>query len=247
MAADRGVLSGLSAGDRVRLQKAAGQLARPDPDQRRHLRRALARGERESRKARDGSLRRAAGIEVLRRAPRDATPPPVALGVGASFSSSEYGAPRKCYVCKERYLERHHFYDQLCPRCGDENHARRTATADLRGRVPLVTGARVKIGYQAALMLLRAGCRVVSLTRFPRDAAFRYAARPPLPPRRGPATHGKGGAALSGKGLEVATRSPQEEVGLGRHLGEQGRGTRLEPGAGRRSWPSPAAPPHPVA
>ena len=178
VAADRGVLSGLSAGDRVRLQKAAGQLARPDPDQRRRLRRALARGERESKKARDGSLRRAAGIEVLRRAPKDATPPPPPGGVGASPSSSEYGAPRKCYVCKERYLERHHFYDQLCPRCGDENHAHRTVTADLRGRVALVTGARVKIGYQAALMLLRAGCRVVSLTRFPRDAAFRYAREP---------------------------------------------------------------------
>ncbi len=42
----------------------------------------------------------------------------------------------------------------------------------------LVTGARVKIGYQAAILLLRAGCRVVSLTRFPRDAAARYAREP---------------------------------------------------------------------
>ena len=50
--------------------------------------------------------------------------------------------------------------------------------SDLRGRVALVTGARVKIGYQAAILLLRAGCRVVSLTRFPRDAAARYAREP---------------------------------------------------------------------
>ncbi len=42
----------------------------------------------------------------------------------------------------------------------------------------LVTGARVKIGYQAALKLLRAGATVVATTRFPHDAARRYAAEP---------------------------------------------------------------------
>jgi len=181
--ADRGILAGLSAEDRVRLQKAAGQLARPGPEERRRLRRALSRGQRESRKARDGALRGAAGIQLLRRAPRYPTPAPRGAGdgTGGSAPSPEYDVPRKCYVCKAPYRTLHHFYDQLCPRCGDENHARRVATADLRGRVAIVTGARVKIGYQAALMLLRAGCRVVSLTRFPRDAAARYAQEPDFP------------------------------------------------------------------
>jgi NAD(P)-dependent dehydrogenase (short-subunit alcohol dehydrogenase family) len=36
----------------------------------------------------------------------------------------------------------------------------------------------VKIGYQAAILLLRAGCRVIACTRFPRDAAARYAREP---------------------------------------------------------------------
>jgi NAD(P)-dependent dehydrogenase (short-subunit alcohol dehydrogenase family) len=81
-------------------------------------------------------------------------------------------------VCKAQYRRLHPFYDQMCPACGDENLARRNETADLRGRVALVTGARVKIGFQAALRLLRAGCRVVALTRFPRDAARRYAREP---------------------------------------------------------------------
>ncbi len=85
---------------------------------------------------------------------------------------------RICYVCKRYYQRLHHFYDQLCLACGDENERRRTSTADLRGRVALVTGARVKIGYQAAILLLRAGCTVVACTRFPRDAAARYAAEP---------------------------------------------------------------------
>ena len=59
--------------------------------------------------------------------------------------------------------------------CGDFNFAKRSQTADLRGRVALISGARVKIGYQAAIMLLRAGARVIVTTRFPRDAALRYA------------------------------------------------------------------------
>jgi NAD(P)-dependent dehydrogenase (short-subunit alcohol dehydrogenase family) len=38
----------------------------------------------------------------------------------------------------------------------------------------LVTGGRVKIGFQAVLKLLRAGAHVVVTTRFPRDAARRF-------------------------------------------------------------------------
>jgi len=46
---------------------------------------------------------------------------------------------------------------------------------DLRGRVALLTGGRVKIGYQAGLKLLRAGAELIVTTRFPRDSAARYA------------------------------------------------------------------------
>ncbi len=83
---------------------------------------------------------------------------------------------RNCYSCKSEYREVHFFYDGLCPSCATFNWLKRTPTADLAGRVAVITGARVKIGYHAALMLLRAGARVVVTTRFPRDAAKRYAA-----------------------------------------------------------------------
>jgi NAD(P)-dependent dehydrogenase (short-subunit alcohol dehydrogenase family) len=85
---------------------------------------------------------------------------------------------RHCYVCKKKYTTLHHFYDQMCISCGDFNFHKRTETADLRGRVALLTGGRVKIGYQAGLKLLRAGCELIVTTRFPADSARRYAAEP---------------------------------------------------------------------
>ena len=36
---------------------------------------------------------------------------------------------------------------------------------DLSGRYAVVTGARIKIGFHAALRLLRNGCSVVATTR----------------------------------------------------------------------------------
>jgi NAD(P)-dependent dehydrogenase (short-subunit alcohol dehydrogenase family) len=85
---------------------------------------------------------------------------------------------RICYVCKQPYERLHRFYDQICPSCGDVNEAKRSPRFDLRGRVALVTGARVKIGYHAAILLLRNGCDVVVTTRFPKDAAARFAREP---------------------------------------------------------------------
>ena len=42
----------------------------------------------------------------------------------------------------------------------------------------LLTGGRVKIGYQAGIKLLRAGAHLIVTTRFPRDSAARYAQEP---------------------------------------------------------------------
>lgn len=81
---------------------------------------------------------------------------------------------RICYACKRPYLELHHFYDAMCPDCGDFQYAKRGHSADLAGRTMLVTGGRVKIGFQIALKLLRSGATVLATSRFPRDAAYRY-------------------------------------------------------------------------
>ena len=83
-----------------------------------------------------------------------------------------------CYVCKQPFTKVHRYYDSLCEPCGDFNYSKREQTADLAGHYALVTGARVKIGYQAALKLLRAGAHVVVTTRFPVDAVSRYSKEP---------------------------------------------------------------------
>ncbi|ETI35888.1 hypothetical protein F441_17732 [Phytophthora nicotianae CJ01A1] len=82
---------------------------------------------------------------------------------------------RACYTCKVKFRKLHHFYDRLCPSCAELNYKKRLQNADLRGHIAVVTGARVKIGYEIALKLLRSGATVVATTRFPKDAAFRYA------------------------------------------------------------------------
>jgi NAD(P)-dependent dehydrogenase (short-subunit alcohol dehydrogenase family) len=45
----------------------------------------------------------------------------------------------------------------------------------MTGQIVLITGSRLKIGYQATLMMLRSGATVIATTRFPADSAIRYA------------------------------------------------------------------------
>lgn len=81
---------------------------------------------------------------------------------------------RKCYVCKELTGDIHHFYDRMCQPCGDLNYQKRHQTADLTGKVALLTGGRIKIGYEAGLILLRAGASLIVTSRFPEDCLQRY-------------------------------------------------------------------------
>jgi len=85
---------------------------------------------------------------------------------------------RPCYICKQRYTLVDSFYHQLCPSCAALSHAKRDARTDLTGKRALLTGGRAKIGMYIALRLLRDGAHTTITTRFPRDAARRFAAMP---------------------------------------------------------------------
>jgi NAD(P)-dependent dehydrogenase (short-subunit alcohol dehydrogenase family) len=185
IASDHSLLDRLPPEDRQRFHAAVGHFYHPDPVQRRRRRKAESRERSAAQIAKEESLLHATGIRELRRRPVFTTAnifPPE----GFVPDDSENNEPERresielqhCYVCKQKYSLIHHFYDQLCPACADFNFAKRTETADLRGRVALLTGGRVKIGYQAGLKLLRAGAALIVTTRFPRDSAARYAEEP---------------------------------------------------------------------
>jgi NAD(P)-dependent dehydrogenase (short-subunit alcohol dehydrogenase family) len=136
---------------------------------------AFRRADREAAQAHDRQLIDQAALRVQRRSPvyaplRLSPPTPDDLG-----DPTELRQERSCYVCKQPFVKVHRYYDSMCEPCGDFNYAKREQTADLSGRYALVTGARVKIGFQASLKLLRAGAHVSVTTRFPVDAAGRYA------------------------------------------------------------------------
>jgi NAD(P)-dependent dehydrogenase (short-subunit alcohol dehydrogenase family) len=181
-AADRTVLADVPAEDRVRLLQAVARVYSPDRADRRRMAKAAARDRRARRVQQAEKTLAGTGIRALRQKPiyhsPNVFPPREFEQQDVESEPTAYRATDEvqcCYVCKESYSHIHHFYDQMCPTCAELNFSKRTELADLRGRVALLTGGRVKIGYQAGLKLLRSGAHLIVTTRFPRDSASRYA------------------------------------------------------------------------
>jgi NAD(P)-dependent dehydrogenase (short-subunit alcohol dehydrogenase family) len=188
IASDRTVLEGVPAAERQRLLQAVALVYSPDRAERRRMAKAAARDRKARRVRHDEAARAESGIRVLRQKPIFHTPnvfpPERAEQEDVDDEATAHRATEElqhCYVCKQKYTRIHHFYDQMCPPCAELNFAKRTELADLRGRVALLTGGRVKIGYQAGLKLLRSGAHLIVTTRFPRDSATRYAREPDFP------------------------------------------------------------------
>src|SRR5687767_2223167 len=176
LGADWALLDQLAPEERARLLKAVAALHNPDRVARRRRLKEARRERKAAEIRREEEVLHGTGIRTLRRKPVFTTPnvfPPQ-----PAAAPQQSAGRRHCYVCKAKYEELHHFYDQLCPPCAALNFHKRTELADLRGRVALLTGGRVKIGYQAGLKLLRCGAELIVTTRFPRDSAKRYAAEP---------------------------------------------------------------------
>ena len=183
---NRALLAEVPVDERVRLLRASGMVSRPDALARRRVVKA-ARVERRAAKIhRIESVLAETGIRKLRRETVFTTPnvfPPSDFEQQDVDESEfrEASEPQHCYICKQDFSAIHHFYDQMCPGCAELNFRKRTELADLRGRVALLTGGRVKIGYQAGIKLLRCGAHLIVTTRFPRDSAARYAREPDFP------------------------------------------------------------------
>jgi len=175
IAADRSVLAGVPDEERKRLLQAVASVYHPDRVERRRKAKSLERERRAARVGRDQAARAATGIQRVRGKPLFHSPSYFLTESAPAEEPTETHELQHCYICKQKYTRVHHFYDQLCPPCAARNFAKRTELADLRGRAALVTGGRIKIGYQAALKLLRSGAHVIVTTRFPRDGAKRYA------------------------------------------------------------------------
>ena len=188
---DRSLLDALAEADRIRLLQAVALVHHPEPRTRRKQAKEEARERAREKAEKTEALLDQTGIRTLRRKPVFSTPnyfPPQPPGQHDPRNNAVDPLPHAsvgespellhCYVCKQKYTRVHHFYDQLCSECAELNFRKRTETADLSGRVALLTGGRVKIGYQAGLKLLRAGCTLIVTTRFPRDSAQRYAQEP---------------------------------------------------------------------
>src|SRR5687768_16837684 len=176
--ADRSILTRLSQEQRRELLTLAGLISKPDRHTLVKMAKAFRKADREATKAHDRKVIEQTGLRVQR---KSSVYTPLWLPPPETEESPEQATlkqERTCYVCKQSFVKVHRYYDSMCEACGDFNYAKREQTADLSGQYALVTGARVKIGYQSSLKLLRAGAHVIATTRFPVDAADRYSQEP---------------------------------------------------------------------
>ncbi len=183
--ADRSHLSRLTQEQRRELLMLAGLVTKPERHDVSRMLKGFRRAKRQMTQEHDRNVIERAGLRVQRRskiyAPlRLERPKP-----GVADGDREFHQERNCYVCKQPFAKMHRYYDSMCEACGDFNYAKREQSADLEGQYALITGARVKIGFQASLKLLRAGAHVIVTTRFPVDAIDRYSQQPDFERFRG--------------------------------------------------------------
>jgi NAD(P)-dependent dehydrogenase (short-subunit alcohol dehydrogenase family) len=160
---------------RIALAKVAGEISRPDRAEIRKRNKSVKKTRQISTVERNRFARESTGIRAARKDAVFIAPKQIEADAShVDDDGEELSSPRNCYICKKEYTRLHFFYDAMCKECGDLNYHKRFQTVPLPGRVVLITGARLKIGYQTALIMLRAGATVIATTRFPVDAAVRY-------------------------------------------------------------------------
>lgn len=168
-------LTKLTEEQRLKLMMAAGQITRPDRAERKKRNKSVKIAKKEKIQEVNRKARAASAIRTARLATVFEAPLQIETSEAESNEKHFLKSEQNCYICKKKYTEIHHFYDAMCKECGDLNYAKRFQTCDMTGQVALITGSRLKIGYQATLIMLRSGATVIATTRFPADSAIRYA------------------------------------------------------------------------
>ena len=168
-------LAFLTEEQRVALIVTAGQLSRPIRDEIRKRKRDRREIKRQKIVNFEKKVRAETGIRSAREASVFTAPLQISNDTIVKQERPDLINSRNCYICKVEFTKLHFFYDALCPACAEFNYAKRFQIAPLDGQVALITGSRLKIGYQSAIMMLRAGAHVIATTRFPIDSALRYA------------------------------------------------------------------------
>ncbi|MCB1177796.1 MAG: SDR family oxidoreductase [Leptospiraceae bacterium] len=165
--------------DRIELFTLCGQISRPSKEDLLKRNKIIRKTKEKKVFLQEKKLRSFTGIREARKDSVFTAPLQIASPEDIKNNSEEeLNSPRNCYVCKKEFTKLHFFYDSMCKECGDFNYAKRFQKTDLTGQVAIITGARLKIGYHSALMMLKSGATVIVTTRFPVDAAFRYSKEP---------------------------------------------------------------------
>lgn len=179
---DNSLLARLTDEQRVALMAAAGRFSRPSRDEDIARRRAIKKEDRLKKVRIERQIRASTGIRSAREVSVFTAPERSNIQhPDFKKNAGELNSPRNCYVCKAEFTKIHFFYDSMCPGCAHFNYEKRFQTAPLHGQIALITGSRLKIGYQATLMMLRAGAEVIATTRFPIDSAIRYSGEKDFP------------------------------------------------------------------
>ncbi len=175
------LLAQMPEAERIALIRAAGRISRPDKKEIKKRNKDKKRKKRIAIVEKERRLRASTGIRKARELNVFTAPaqiPYADMGNESPEAEEKLESPRNCYVCKAEFTKLHHFYDTMCPECAEFNYQKRFQSASLKGQVALITGSRLKIGYQATLMMLKAGAQVIATTRFPKDSALRFSKEP---------------------------------------------------------------------
>jgi NAD(P)-dependent dehydrogenase (short-subunit alcohol dehydrogenase family) len=165
----------LAEEDRIDLYRAAGKVSRPNKEEMKK-RHKEAKSFEQKKMVEQNRLKRAmTGIRSARKDKIFTAPEQVLIESDKHYEGApELDKARNCYVCKAEFTKLHFFYDTMCKECGDFNYHKRFQRCDMQGQVAVITGSRLKIGYQAVIMMLQSGATVIATTRFPVDSALRF-------------------------------------------------------------------------